>query len=82
MRDRLRARWEAWRVSRRQRKWTQRLEKCEREKHALRACGTGGKPGKSCAQCGYYMEISRQEFKALFGVSFNKAMAEHREQTV
>lgn len=53
-----------------------RIARCDRIGHPLR--GTvmpSGAPGKMCDTCGYAVEISAHQFKKLFGISIQTAVA-------
>lgn len=56
------------------RKWrqvqqTKMYQACVKEKHKLDPGAIGDKPAKICNKCGYILQISKQEFKSLFGLS-------------
>jgi hypothetical protein len=55
----------SWRKS----KLTNMYQACIAAKHKLDPGAVGDKPAKICSKCNYIVQISKQEFKSLFGIS-------------
>jgi hypothetical protein len=48
--------------------------------NGIRPAAVFGSPGKECEHCGYWMQISHDEFRQVFGVKFKKALSYTNER--
>jgi hypothetical protein len=72
--------WQFRRESSATRDFDAALARCAELGHEQTPVGVFGSPGRQCVKCGYWTQISHDEFRRLFGVTFKNAVHRTKQQ--
>jgi hypothetical protein len=72
--------WENFFASRSYRKFQRSIDRCAQLGHKSSPVAVFGEPGRQCFKCGYYVQISHDEFRRLFGATFKNAVYRTKQQ--